>query len=295
MKKIGGLLTGLLLVTGIIMWPAESAHAAACANVSSFGSVNLTVPNLPNDDSRALWVRIQTVGTEGTLLAEINKEDCLEIKSQEATPDQWSWVAYQSDGRTALVDFPARQGNTIRFYGVTDGLKLDRVLLTEESCIPADFGNNCKDALELGQATTGDDVEILTPPSDSPVSGRIMPSPTPLTKQGALSKLEYVVDGKVLQSSADVRPFDTTLIKNGRHTITINTTLNDGSVIRESTVIEVRNAENVLTPLVRWVRLNGSTVRILLGAVGGLLLLGFCILALRNWHRRSRERQFHGF
>lgn len=293
MKK-RGILVLLSLVTCGLLWTPGNARAAACSNVSSYGAVNLNVPELPNDDSRLLWVRLQATGSDAVLLAEINKDQCLEIKAQDVEPNQWVWVARQEGNVSAPISFPARQGNTLRLIGITDGLKVDRVLLTEESCVPADFGNNCKDAVALGQELP-ENVTVLAAPSDGAVSGRVILSLTPGRYQDELAEVKYSVAGRTIQSVSTPEPFDTTLVKNGVHTILIDTKLNDGTVIYESVVVEIRNAENIFTPLVRWVRLNVALMRLIGIIIGGALLLFVIIMVLRGWWRHNRERVFHGF
>lgn len=293
MKK-RGILVLLSLVTCGLLWTPGNAQAAACSNVSSYGAVNLTVPELPNDDSRLLWVRLQATGSDAVLLAEINKDQCLEIKAQDVEPNQWVWIARQEGNVSAPISFPARQGNTLRLIGITDGLKVDRVLLTEESCVPADFGNNCKDAVALGQELP-ENVTVLAAPSDGVVSGKVTLSPTPGRYQDQLVRVEYIVAGKTIQSAGTPEAFDTSLIKNGTHTVLIDTKLTDGSIIHESVVVEVRNAENIFTPVVRWMRLNTSLLRLAGIIIGGAALLFVIIMVLRGWWKHNRERVFHGF
>lgn len=292
MKKTGGLLIIFALLLGFL--PVNIAAAEACANTSTYGAVNLSVPELTETKQQALWVRMQAPLPESRVLVEVNGEDCLEIGGDINSTD-WSWQTWKINGSPAFVDFDKSTGNSIKIIGVSDGVKIDRILLTKNFCTPQDYGSNCRDSLDLSQPTVSGDITMLAPPSNEAVAGKVLLSSTPQQHKSRLEKLEYSVDGKIIQTVMSPEPFDTTLVPNGKYQVGITTTLDTGTVFREATVIEIKNSENVFSPLVRWVRLNTRIVSMVGVSLGAALVLVSLFNLLRMAYKHHRERTFHGF
>lgn len=287
MKKLGG----LLLISGLVLaglLPIPRSYAAACANASTYGAVLLDVPELPKTGDYSLWVRLQSPETTGKMLLEVNQTTCIDISSTTLVPNTWTWVASTTHHNFSDID-----NNTVKVIGIQAGIKFDRVLLTKPGCKPENFGNNCSAGIEAEQTSNG--IQQLPPPSDEPVQGEVILSNTPFSKAGKLKRLTYSAAGRTVQSSAIATPFDTTRLENGKYTVFIETTLTDGKVIRESTVITIENEEKVLSPAMRWVWRYESTLRSV-GMSVGLAILVLALLGLvRRWYLRRRERHFHGF
>src|SRR5690606_15699721 len=135
----------------------------------------------------------------------------------------------------------------------------------------------------------------LEPLTDGPVSGKVLLSSTPEQQHAALKELVYTVNGRKLQTSDRAVPFDTTVLENGKYTVYITTRLQDGTVIKESTAVEIKNAENFLTPAIRWIKLHWTSIKLIL-LVAGVVLAAIVIFRLIiGWLRHRRERSFHGF
>lgn len=292
MKKIGGLLIISALLLSFL--PVSKAAAEECANTSTYGAVNLSIPDLSDTKGQTLWVRMQTPTPDGKILAEINGRDCLTIGGDVQTTD-WSWQTWEQDGNPVYVDFERPDGNFIKLIGVSDGVKIDRILLTKDTCVPEDYGTNCRNSLEQDELTITDDVSVLTPPSNEPVAGKILLSNTPQQYKSDLEKVEYSIDGKTIQTATTPEPFDTSLVENGKYKVNITTTLKNGEVFRESTVIDVKNSENVLTPIIRWIRHNMRIVSMVGAIIGGVIVLTILLLLVRAAYKRRKERSFHGF
>lgn len=280
-----------LLVGGLVFAGSPTARAAACANVSSFGSIILQVPDLPNDEDQALWIRMQG-NKDDQVLAEINGTECLEVELKEDTNDQWTWQTYEKGGELQPIPFDKKAGNTIKLIGLNSGLKIDRVLLTAIDCVPQDFGNNCQTGIDL-QTGDGDNVTALASP-DGPISGKVELSTTPQANKSDLSELKYSVNGQAIQISNQPAPFDTTLLENGQYTVYITTRLNDGTEIKEMIAVDIRNPENALSPIIRWAKLNKSSIKLVSIAVLGLIVLAVAIKLARNYRKSKRERTFRG-
>ncbi len=292
MKKRGILLAVSLslFVGGLPSSP--TARAAACANVSSFGAVTLQIPELSAHQDQLLWVRVQ--GASGDrLLVEINGSECHELTLQEHSPDTWSWQTLQADGGARLLTFPAAENNFLKLIGLSNGLRVDRVLVTKPDCTPEDFGNNCR----MGSValTSGETPEVTALPAPKePLNGFAHLSPTVQNAGDEITALTYTVGGQTLQRETSSKPFDTTLLENGRHTVHITTTLRDGEVIREMVAVDIKNPENPLSPVVRWLKHNRASIK----AIGVLLLLiavSLAVVRMLHHRRRSkRERTFRG-
>ncbi len=292
MKKSGGILA-VLTIFSFLATPVQKAAAEACANISSFGAVNLVVPTLPPSDTYAVWIRMQSADSSARVLVEVNGSECLELGG-ELAPNQWVWQTAMRDGQPEHIQLPNRVGNGMRIVGVQAGVRVDRLLVTRPDCVPQDFGENCASPIQL---TGGQDehVELLSPPSDKPVSGKILLTNTPSRLGADLKSVSYAIHGRVLQTSDKPVPFDTTLAENGKYTVNITTTSRGGVITREAAVVEIKNPQNPLSPTVRWLRLNQRSVITALGIVAALLALASLLSAIRALHVRRRQRKFHGF
>lgn len=296
MKRYGGLtlVVAAVLVSVSLLAKPGKAEAAACANTSSYGAVRLTLPDLPRTGDYAVWVRVQSPDATAKVLVEVNQDNCLEVASTTLTPNQWSWVAYRSNGSIGTVDMSSSKNNSLRLIGIQQGVKVDRVVLTKPDCTPEEFGNNCSELTEAS-LDSNSDVQSVPPPSAQPVSGKVILSNTPTLNQADLASVSYTVNGVTVQTSTGPSPFDTTLVADGKYTVFIETTLNSGKVIRESTVIEVDNPTNPLSPLIRWLRINQRSLLVIVGTAGALLATAILLGLFRRWYLKRRERHFHGF
>lgn len=292
MKKFGGILLIVFLAAAVL--PATSAQAAACSNVSSFGAVTLTVPKLPAVEDRVIWVRLEAPDPQSQILVQVNKDECLTIGGFEQASGQWSWQTHRSNGTITPLVLHRLEGNTLKLIGIHDGVRVDRIVVAGSGCVPQDFGDNCQSVTALREDQQ-DVPTQLPPPAMEAVRGQVLLSSTPEKFKADLKSVVYIVDGRTVQESTSVASFDTTLVPNGKHTVQIVTTLKDGRIIREETVIEVANAQNTFSPLIRWVKLHASTIYRVIAAVGFALLLLGSFIFLKRRRRSHRERRFHGF
>lgn len=292
------LLTRTLIIAGLLLpsfvvFASQPASAAACANTSEFGTSVLQVPKLPSTNDRVLWVRMQAPNESSKVLVEVNEADCLEIGGYEYQPGTWAWQAYRDQsGAVVPLSFDSDSDNVVKVIGVSDGVKVDRILITDNSCLPVDFGNNCQNSVSLIEDQQA--VTALLPPSNDPVSGKVRLSQTPEDNIGELKQVSYTVNGQVVQTSNAPEYFDTTLIGNGKHTVYITTKLADGNEIREMVDLEVKNPQNAFSPIVRWLKLNKHSLLIGLGILISLVLLVVASRKFISGTRKRRERKFWG-
>lgn len=295
--RVGLLSLAALAALGLSVFggQAPAAHAAACSGVEQYGAVDMIVPVLPDAETHKVWIRLQSAGTTAKVLAEVNKANCIEVSGTNLVPHQWSWQTYRQNGAPVPLKFPKTEGNTIRIIGIEAGVKVDKVLITRADCVPLEFGENCVGVAEAVSESINDSgTIILPPPSNDEVAGAVVLSATPELHKAYLSNLSYIVQGKTLQSFSENKPFDTTLVADGKHTVTVVTTLKNGTVIREKTVIKVDNNEHALSPIIRWVRLHADIVKAALLIVAALLTVVIIIRSIRRWYRNYLNRAFHG-
>ncbi len=296
MKRHGGYIfvAGLVLIGLFGFVNSPRASAESCKDVSNLGAVQLFIPNLKSAGEYQLWVRMQSPSNAAKVLVELNKTECFEVGSTLLTPNTWSWVPYYTNNQNKTINFLKTEGNLINLIGVQSSVKIDRVLISDPGCAPENFGNNCSPSYEPAIANTNE-VRIITQNSNNPVSGNVTISETPFTLSESLVSLSYSAQGRTLQSATSAVPFDSTLIENGKHTILIQTSLSDGTVIKESTVISVDNPESILSPLLRTLRQQKSSLLLIGIIVGALAIALIAISLIKKIYIKRRERKFHGF
>ncbi|MDQ3123351.1 MAG: hypothetical protein M3Q14_01550, partial [bacterium] len=273
---------------------SHKVSAAACTSVGQYGAVRLQVPELPYTGKYALWVRMQSPEPVGKLLIEVNQSDCYELNDVELISGQWKWVSYKTNGKLTTLQLDQLKNYSLKVIGISLGLKVDSVILSEPECIPQDLGNNCNVAA-IAKTSQASDVLQLPPPSQQSVSGTVVLSQTPRQYAAQLKSLQYTVNGQTIQRSSLVTPFDTTLLSDGTHTILITTNLQDGTVLQESTNITVDNPTNAMSPVIRWARLRQATLITSGLILGSIVLATVLAWVIHHWYIKRRERHFHGF
>jgi hypothetical protein len=295
MKKSGGILLVLALIVGTtVIKSPEEASAAACNDTKQYGAVRLAVPPLPKAGSYQLWVRMQSPTNTAKVQLELNQLDCYEVDSTMLSPNTWAWIPYYTDNQNRTIIIANPEGNIFKLIGVQANVKVDKVLLTDPACVPEGFGNNCNGSSEptlFNQET----VRPIDPPSSGSVSGKVILSQTPYTLEQSLRTVSYSAGGRTLQTAEQAVPFDTVLLENGKHTILIKTTLDDGTVIQESTVLTINNPQTVLAPVLRWLRRNQETLVIVSAGLALFAVIAALVGYARRSYRMRRERRFHGF
>ncbi len=292
MKRLGGLLIAAVLA--IVCWQCASVSAAACSNVTTYGTVRLSVPSLPHTGDYSLWLRMQSPFKGAQLYIDINQESCLVITAEEIPVNEWYWQGFSDNDTIQPYRFSATSGNSITIIGIDGGVKVDKLIVTEPDCVPVDFGDNCRSGVAV-QPGTSSAVIQLTPLASQPVQGDVVVSATPFNAGSNLQEVRYIVGGTVVQHSSNATPLDTTRLTNGKHTVFIETQHKDGSVMRESTILEVKNSESFFSPVHRWLKINGDSAVPLIALGGGTFALVMLLYLLRGLYIRKRNLRLRGF
>ena len=220
-----GLFSLALLASTAIVFHATNV-SAACAPSADFGSVvfsnNVSVPSTA---TYRVWSRIQIPNsTNNNYMIEIDGTCYTVGGNGSIAANQWTWVDYQSGG--SKINVSLSQGtHTVKMFGTSDGVLLDRVLFTlvsgSSTCIPSASGNG--DDCAVAVDNTAPTVNITAPTTGSTVSGTTTAvNATATDDSGTVSKVEFYVDG-ALKSTDTSSPFsytwNTTTVTDGAHTL----------------------------------------------------------------------------
>lgn len=295
MKKL--VLFVSILGLGILFSQNASATSAACTNKNTYGSVSLTLPLLPTRGTYTVWTRMQVPDATNTSYhLEINSNSCFQVGGKVIDPGVWTWVSYQ-DGDTnneISYDFDQTSENKIVLIGSRKGVKLDRLLLVKNDCVPVNLGNNCQSDATPVAVSDVSGAAMVPPPSTGMVSGTIFPSNTIARDAALITKVVYYADGKPIPAT-DSFKLDTTLLGNGPHSITMQIQYADSSVINQVTNIEVANKQTAFSPVRRYIRLNTRTILTLSTVIGVILLLVLLLMIVRHTRLQKRLLVFRGF
>jgi len=270
---------------------------AACSNVSQFGAITVKIPALPSSGTYNIWTRMQAADTTHNQYSlEINGKNCYVVGGSSITAGQWTWVSFQDGDLSSKVryDFNSKTNNSAKLIGTESGVKIDRLLLIKTDCTPIADGSNCQSSnITISAADTAGATQI-PPPSNGPVSGLIIPSPTISQNKETISKVIYAVDGKQIPTATN-NQLDTTLLGNGNHEVAIQTIKTNGTIVNEATTLIVENPQNAFSPISRWVRLNHHATVVASLITGGALLAIVIFLIIRRVLLNKRLLEFKGF
>jgi len=278
------------------MGASRAAAAAPCVDDGA-GSVLIGLPALPSRGRYTVWSRVQVPDDEHTRYKlEINHDACFMVGGSSITPREWTWVSFQDGILTNYVqyDFTHVTDNIVRLIGADAGVRVDRLLLVKNDCVPEGLGSNCTtDVVPVAAMDTKGATEV-PPPSPGKVSGVVVPSQTVTRKPGSVKRVVYYADGEPMPATPNFG-LDTTLLTNGTHRVTMQITQSNGSVSNEITTLDVENPESAFSPLRRWVRLNTRAAVIISSVNGGALLLAALFFIVRHIRLQKRLLHFHGF
>jgi len=287
----------LLLLAALVftLVPVGTARAAAC-EIEDAPTAALEVPALPQPGSYVIWTRMKTPDAANIRYQlEVNGDTCFTV-FHDGPVDQWTWVnvhGTRANPQTVSYNFANASGNRIKLIGMDENVKIDRLLVLSDGCIPEGTGDNCRAGATTIAAQPN--VESIDQTPSDPVSGKVFVSSALTQSSKDVLRVEYYSDGKKVQESNGIAPFDTTLVDNGIHTITTRIFWTDGTSEDSINTITVKNPQTTFSPLMRWARLHQRIlfiVGIILAAVSLTLLT---LTILRSIQLRRRNKQFHGF
>lgn len=146
------------------------------------GSTSQTV-NV-NAGNYKVWARVMVPdSTNNSIYLSADGSNCATVVGDNnITPNIWTWVDYKDGNTTSKVDLSFATGGvrTIKLVGREQGVKVDRVILTQDqACVPTGTGDNCVSV----PTNTPTPSAISTPtPTPSPTPAPTVtatPTPTP--------------------------------------------------------------------------------------------------------------------
>lgn len=294
MKRFLFTLFGLTLLVG--QYNTGIVRAEACDVSSDSPSATVNVPVLPKAGEYNIWTRVQTPDASNTRFRlEINGNSCF-VVFNDGPVQEWAWVTSsgnRSDARNVNYNFGSTTNNKIKIIGMDEGVKVDRILVLQDSCVPEGNGDNCR-AGATTIATQATNQSIEQDPTGQ-VQGKVFVASLLTQSSKDVNKVQYFSDGKKVQESPGITPFDTTLVDNGIRTITTRIFWSDGTSEDVVSTVTVKNPLNTFSPLVRWLRLN-QRLMMFVGFVSALISIFMLTLALAKIAQsRSKKRHAHGF
>lgn len=272
----------LIVFTGaclLLFSPGVSVSAAACSSAGALGSVTLST-TIPAAGEYYVWVRYQSAAqSAGQFLLEVNGDACFSVGSASAPAQTWLWTNIDTNGSPIKYSFADTGQKTVVLYGLRQEAKVDKVMFlgTEEQCssngsVPNGDGTNCDTGSVAGasggQTTTP---EIVASNPDN------------------VQKIEYYVDGVLVQTTTKPEGFDTTLVENGSYTLTTKVAYKDGTTAEAAQEITVKNPAEFFGSIRRWARKNALVVRV---SFAGLSLASLVVPAYYIYMRHRHKKLF---
>jgi hypothetical protein len=272
----------LIIFTGaciLLFLLGSHASAAACSSSGALGSVTLTT-TVPAAGEYYVWVRYQAAAqSAGQFLLEVNGDACFSVGSASVPAQTWLWTNIEANGSPMKYSFADTGQKTVVLYGLQQDVRVDKIMFlgTDEQCstngsVPNGDGTNCDTGSVVGtsggQTTTP---EIVASNPDN------------------VQKIEYYVDGVLIQTTTKPEGFDTTLVDNGSYTLTTKVAYKDGTSAEAVQAITVDNPAEFLGSVKRWARKNALVVRV---AFAGLSLASLIIPGYYIYMRHRHKKLF---
>lgn len=286
----------IVTILGLLFVPKIHAQTSCPANDKNYGQVELAVPKLGTAGAYNIWTRMQAASqTNNQYLLNVNGASCYKIGGSSLEPSQWQWVYFQDGNlnQKVVFDFNRAEGNSLKLIGVQTGVKISHIMLTKSDCIPIEYGNNCAENGAAIMSASGNTSSVPPLTGDS-VSGNIFPTQLIIAEQTNIAKVIYFVHGKTIPSSKNFS-LDTSLVPNGAHRIAIQITKKNGDIINQETSITVSNLESILSPAIRWARLNRNSLATVGVIAGGVLVLVSIFHLIKHLLLKRRLMMFRGF
>lgn len=183
-------------------------------STTSYGKITSSV-NLPENGAYKLWARMKSGdATNNSAQAQIDNGIATNIGGASINSSSWTWVSMPAANLNAGT-------RTVTITGIQKGVKVDRVILTNETCVPTGTGDNC--TLATPPTPTALKVSVSGITNGSTVSGVV---PVKVSADRAISAVSFRPDNVWAQSD-ETNPYefswDTRSLSNGAHSLVIRT------------------------------------------------------------------------
>jgi len=179
----------------------------------------------------------------------------------------WVWVNYQGSATNDVMKFTAQSTGlkTVLLFGNSDGMLVDKMIFlgSGETCstngsIPSGDGSNCSSSASVvdpGISASDANQTIPTILAENP---------------NDVEKVEYFVNGELIQSSNSAKGFDNSLLENGTYELTTCVTYADGTVVEDVEQIDISNPAELFGGVKRWIRRNTAVTIVIVSALTAL-------------------------
>jgi hypothetical protein len=253
MRLVQNKFTKILAVSAVlslaIILRSPQAEAAACvAPATDYGSVTSTI-NVTSAGTYRVWSRIQQPNsTSNSYSLEIDGSTCHNAVGGNASlaVNTWNWVDYKAGNSATKVTVTLSAGtHSIKMIGDSDGLLLDRVILTSvntdgTTCTPDNVskGDNC-----VTVANVAPTVSVSASPSSGTAPLNTTLTATPADSDGTIASVEFFRGTTSLGSKTSAPwTWPITGLTAGSYTYSAKATDNDGSTTASSPITVTSNA-----------------------------------------------------
>lgn len=281
-NKIVHILTLSAFVALAIVVRSPQAEAAACATpATDFGSVTSTI-TVTSAGNYRVWSRIQQPNsTSNSYSLEIDGSTCHNAVGGNAAlaVNTWNWVDYKAGNSGTKVNVTLSAGNhTIKMIGDSDGLLLDRVILTSintdgTTCTPTSTGDNC-----VTVANVAPTVSVSASPTSGTAPLNTTLTATPADSDGTITNVEFFRGTTSLGSKTSAPwTWPITGLAAGSYTYSAKATDSDGAVTTSGNVTVTANAPPSYGP--------GDT-----GLTPGRVDLDDLLAVINHWNSTGQTR-----
>lgn len=175
------LLTLIVVTLGLFV-PAKAF--AACPGVNTnVNSVTQTI-TVPLTGTYSIWSRIFVPDSTNTSFLLQIDTTCFTVGNASLVPiNTWTWVNYQDGNPNNPISQTLASGtHTLKLLGYKPHVKVDKIIFTQDTCIPQGLGDNCNAPITVNPTgisptfvciggipcTSPDPTSTDTPPSTTP-------------------------------------------------------------------------------------------------------------------------------
>jgi hypothetical protein len=142
---ISPILLGFVLSFVLFGDHSHKAQAACSAVSPTLGNSTITV-NLPSTTSYHVWSRVMASdSTNNSYYVQFDSGCPINVGDSSLIPSNtWTWLDYQDGSATTHTSVSLTAGNhLVTMIGRETGVKVDRIMLLSDSCMPTGTGDNC--------------------------------------------------------------------------------------------------------------------------------------------------------
>ncbi len=210
---------------------------------NDFGTVKGEV-TAPENGAYKLWVRMKAADSNNNSVnVQIDNGIVSKVGGSKVSSSNWTWVSLASQNFSS--------GNKqVTVTGTQKGVKIDRVILSNETCVPEGTGDKCAtNPSEPPAPEPTSDVSFISPSNNQKVSGITSIS---VKANFDIKEISYRPDNKwAATSSSTTYDWDTTKVTNGIHTFVVRVRKagDPGNVYTEKSItVNVQNSTSIPTP-----------------------------------------------